>query len=306
MIPVLTGPTASGKSAVALRFAQRRPTWIVNADSKQVYAEIPVLTAQPTAEERARARHKLYGYVSVRESYTAARWVKDAAETVRQCLAEGAVPLLVGGTGFYIDALTHGLSPAPAPTEGTQKRLLSLVAEEGTERLHALLEAGDPESAARISPNDAPRLVRAYGTLLDTGVPLSAWNARPRVRPLGEKKFAVFSLERDRETLYRRCEARFDAMLANGALEEARLCMERSGGGGLLASAKAHGLPELIAHLQGRMTLEEAAFLAKRNTRRYVKRQFTWMRHQLPERIPLTSTDDGECAEAMERAMFSG
>ncbi|MET0155692.1 MAG: tRNA (adenosine(37)-N6)-dimethylallyltransferase MiaA [Rickettsiales bacterium] len=304
LLAVLFGPTASGKSALALRFAQERDVVIINADSKQVYRDIPVLTAQPSLGETLRVPHRLYGHISVTERYDVARWATEAAKEIERCFSEGKTPLLVGGTGMYVDALLRGASPAPAAPEAVTLELRTLAQECGAAHVHALLRICDPTSAARISPSDAPRLIRAYGVYLAGGVPLSEWNARPRVQFLPDDvRFLIFTLERDKATLYARVETRFDAMMQGKAMEEARLYRELCAEANVSPAAKAHGLPELLAHLNGRMELSEAISLAKRNTRRYVKRQFTWMRHQLPDRIALTSFDDAECVKIIETTL---
>lgn len=298
-VPILIGPTASGKTALALTIARRKGVVIVNADSKQVYKELPVITAQPGAEELRAAPHTLYGRVSVTTAYDVAQWVQDAAKAIDDAARSGKTPLLVGGTGMYIDALMHGLSPAPRTPEHITDELRREAERRGSSYIHAVLQECDPESAARIAPADAPRLIRAYGAYLASGTSLTEWNAKPRIKYMPpETQFIILALERDRETLYKRAETRFDAMLRAGALDEARRYAQITAAH---PSSKAHGLPELLAFLRGETDLDAATTLAKRNTRRYIKRQFTWMRHQLPERISLTSFNDDECADIFLR-----
>lgn len=294
---ILFGPTASGKSALAERVAEKAPARIINCDSKQVYRELPVLTAQPDAATRARLPHALYGHISVTERYTAREWLEDAAHAARECAANGDIPFFTGGTGMFVKALQEGISAMPALPEEAERRTRARIAEEGCEAAHLRLREIDPDSAARLAPGDGARIAKALCAYEETGVPLSEWHKRGNIRLLPEDtRFTLMTLERDRELLYARCEARFDAMLESGALEEARyyLKLEESGAA---PAAKAHGLPELTAYLRGDMPLEEAKRLAKRNTRRYIKRQFTWMRHQMPGRIVLEGEDDGALAD---------
>ncbi len=272
---LILGPTASGKSALALALAEKLGGEIVNADSMQVYRDLRVLTARPTPEEEARAPHHLYGYVDAAERFSTGRWLADALAAIADIRARGKTPIVVGGTGLYFKALTQGLAPASPADEETRARLMAELKEQGAPALHARLETLDPDAAARIQPADAPRILRAL-EVAESGVTLSELHAQT------ESSFTDWvgvALTPPREPLYASIEARFEMMLANGALDEARALAAR-GLDPLLPAMKAHGMPWLAAHFRGEMSLAAAADLGKRDTRRYAKRQFTWIAHQ--------------------------
>ncbi len=279
---LIAGPTASGKSALALALAERVGGVIINADSMQVYRDLRILTARPTPGEEARVPHRLYGHVDAAEPYSAGRWLADARAALAEAAAIDRVPILVGGTGLYFKLLTEGLAEIPSIPHDIRERLRARVAAEGAPALHADLTWRDPASAARLDPGDRTRIVRALEVLEATGRSLTEWhqgNMPPILNPADcVKRF----LAPERDELRRRIEARFDAMLAAGALEEVRALAAR-GLDPLLPAMKAHGVPWLIRHLQGEIGLDEAAKQAKADTRRYTKRQFTWFRNQLPD-----------------------
>jgi tRNA dimethylallyltransferase len=283
------GPTASGKSALALTLAERVGGEIVNADSMQVYRDFRVLTARPSPEEEARAPHHLYGHVDACELYSTGRWLSDALAAVGAIHARGATPILVGGTGLYFKALTEGLADIPAADPDVRAALRDRAAREGSAALHADLAARDPHTAARLEPNDAPRILRALEVLETTGESISAFQAgtKPALAP-GQWRGVV--LTPAREALYAVIGARFDAMLAAGALDEVGAFAARALDPALPAM-KAHGAPALMAHLRGEMSLADAVEIAKRDTRRYAKRQFTWIAGQMPDWPRITAPD---------------
>jgi tRNA dimethylallyltransferase len=289
------GPTASGKSALALELAERLDGEIVNADSMQVYRDFHVLTARPSVEEMARAPHRLYGFVDGGERYSVGRWVGDALAAIAAARAGGRVPILVGGTGLYFKALTEGLVETPPIDDELRARLQARLTQEGAAALHAELARVDVESAARLSPNDAPRIVRALEVWEVTGEPLSALHAETKPA-LARDEWAGFALTPRRDDLYKTIDARFEGMLAAGALDEARAFAAR-GLDPLLPASKAHGAPALMAHLRGEVSLAEAAAIATRDTRRYAKRQFTWMAGQMAEWTQVAETDVGARVE---------
>lgn len=274
------GPTASGKSALALALAERLDGEIVNADSMQVYRDFRILTARPSPQEEARAPHHLYGHIDAAELYSAGRWLSDALAAIAAIRARGGTPILVGGTGLYFKALTQGLADIPAADPETRAALREREAHEGAPALHAELAARDPQTAARLEPNDAPRILRALEVLETTGESISTLqtNTKPA---LAADDWRGLVLTPDREKLYATINARFDAMLAAGAIEEVQAFAARQLDPPLPA-AKAHGAPALRAYLAGALTLEEAAEIGKRDTRRYAKRQFTWIGGQMP------------------------
>jgi tRNA dimethylallyltransferase len=289
------GPTASGKSALALALAETVGGEIVNADSLQVYRDLRILTARPTPEEAARVPHRLYGHVDAAERYSVGRWLADATEAIAAIRSRARTPILVGGTGLYFKALTEGLVQAPPASDAVRRRLEARLAEAGAPALHAALAARDPGAAARLSPNDAPRILRALSVLEETGRPLASFAAAPPVAD-----WRGIALTPDRKSLYARIDARFAAMLRAGALDEARALLARGLDPGLPAM-KAHGAPWLAAHLRGEIDLAEAARRAQQDTRRYAKRQFTWIAHQLgPGWLRLTAeAEDRRLAGAL-------
>jgi len=277
---LIAGPTASGKSALALALAGEIGGTIINADSMQVYGDLRVITARPTAEEEARMPHRLYGRVDAAENYSVGRWLADVRPVLDEVRAARRVPILVGGTGLYFKALTQGLSSVPPIPEDTRAEVRTRMEVEGPVALHAELSRRDPST--QLKPGDRTRIARALEVLEATGRPLSQWH-REGLPPVIEASNAVkVFLAPERDELRPRIDARFDSMLAAGALEEVCALAARKLDP-LLPAMKAHGVPWLIRHLAGEITLAEAAEGAKNDTRRYTKRQFTWVRHQLPD-----------------------
>jgi tRNA dimethylallyltransferase len=286
---LIMGPTASGKSALALGLAECIGGEIVNADSMQVYRDFRVLTARPTPDDEARAPHHLYGHVDAATLYSTGRWITDALAAMREIAARGKTPIVTGGTGLYFKALTQGLADIPAPDPELRERLRARVADEGAPALHAELLRHDPQTAARLEPNDAPRILRALEVWETTGESISALQASTNPA-LAADEWVGVKLTPDRTRLYASIDARFDAMLSAGALDEVRTFAARNLDPSLPAM-KAHGAPALMAHLRGELTLDEAAEIGKRDTRHYAKRQFTWMANQMPDWIPIGSED---------------
>ncbi|MGE0594913.1 MAG: tRNA (adenosine(37)-N6)-dimethylallyltransferase MiaA [Hyphomonadaceae bacterium] len=299
---LLMGPTASGKSALALALAERIGGEIINADSMQVYRDLRVLTARPTPAEEARVPHHLYGCVDAAERYSVGRWQADALAAIAHARARGATPILAGGTGLYFMALTKGLAVMPAPDPELRAELEARASRDGASALHAELARHDPESAARLSPNDTPRIVRALEIVLGAGAPIGAFQAdtKPALAP---EEWAGLALVREpRDALYAAIDARFDAMLAAGALDEVRALAARNLDPALPAM-KAHGAPALMAYLNGALSLVEAAEIGKRDTRRYAKRQHTWIRGQMGDWLMTGETERAKLIETAERLM---
>jgi tRNA dimethylallyltransferase len=278
---LLMGPTASGKSALGLALAERLGGEIVNADSMQVYRDFRILTARPSEAEEARAPHHLCGYADAGELYSTGRWLKDALAAIGAISSRGRTPIVVGGTGLYFKALTEGLADIPAADPEVRAALRARAEREGSPALHAELAARDPVTAARIQRNDAPRILRALEVLDTTGESISALQAETKPA-LACEQWAGIALTPDREALYPVVNARYDAMLEAGALEEVRAFAARRLDP-TLPAMKAHGAPALMAHLEGDMPLAAAAEIGKRDTRRYAKRQFTWIANQMPD-----------------------
>ena len=279
---LIAGPTASGKSALALALAETHDGVIVNADSMQVYRDLRVLTARPTPDEEARAPHRLYGHVDAAVNFSAGAWVADAAKALAESRAQQRLPIFAGGSGLYFKALTRGLSAVPPIPPDVREEVRARLQRDGVEALHAALMRRDPASAERLKSRDRARIARALEVMEATGRSLTDWHrdGLPPLLPPGA--FTAVFLEPEREELYARIDARFDSMLKAGALDEVAALAERRLDP-LLPAMKAHGVPALIRHLAGELTLKEAAVIGRADTRHYAKRQFTWFRHQLPE-----------------------
>jgi tRNA dimethylallyltransferase len=279
---LIAGPTASGKSALALMLAEALGGTIINADAMQVYRDLRILTARPLPAEEARVPHLLYGHVDAAENYSVGRWCVDASAALAAVERGGRVPILTGGTGLYFKALTRGLAAVPAIPAQTRSAVRARLEREGIAALYAELSERDGVTARRLMPGDRTRITRALEVILATGRSLADWQ-REGMTPALDPQLAVkVFLDVDRAELYRRIDARFDAMLAAGALEEVRALASRRVDAALPAM-KAHGVPWLIRHLNGEIDLAVAAEAAKRDIRRYSKRQATWFRHQLPD-----------------------
>jgi tRNA dimethylallyltransferase len=279
---LIAGPTASGKSALALALAERAGGVVINTDSMQVYRDLRILTARPTPEDEARVPHRLYGHVDAAVNFSAGAWVADAAQVLEETWAQNRLPIFIGGSGLYFKALTRGLSAVPPTPPEIRDAVRSRLDRDGVEALHAELARRDPVSAERLKPRDRTRIARALEVIEATGRSLSDWHREglPPLLPPGA--FAALFLAPEREVLYARIDARFDAMLRAGALDEVARLAEH-GLDPLLPAMKAHGVPAVIRLLKGEISLEEAATNGKADTRHYAKRQFTWFRHQLPE-----------------------
>jgi len=276
---VVAGPTASGKSALAVRIAEEVGGTIINADSLQVYRELAILTARPGKEDVDRVPHRLYGVLSVTENCSAGRWRQMALTEMERARGEGRLPILVGGTGLYLKALEEGLYEIPAVPTAVRAEAEALLASGERDRLRQDLAEGDPESHARLHPNDTQRLLRAWEVLQATGRPLSEWQRRPAL-PAAPWRFAWILLLPPREVLAREIDRRFQAMLEAGALEEVRLLMDFDLAQSSTA-AKAVGVPDLAAYMRGEVDLDSATRAAQAATRRYAKRQLTWLRGQV-------------------------
>lgn len=277
---LIAGPTASGKSKLALALAVRHRGTVINTDSMQVYSDLAILTARPTREEEAQAPHALYGHVAGDEGYSVGRFVADAAGALAEARKAGRIPIFVGGTGLYFKALTEGLSPIPPIPTPIRERWRAEAERIGAAGLHACLAARDPETAARLRPSDTQRLTRALEVLEATGRGLSLWQRERATALVDPLRSLCLVAAPDRRALYRRAEERFDAMLRTGALEEVRALLRR-GYPAHLPVMRAHGVRPLARHLAGDIDLAAAAALTKRETRHYIRRQLTWARRHM-------------------------
>jgi tRNA dimethylallyltransferase len=271
----LAGPTGTGKTGAALAVARELPAVVVNFDSRQVYADFPIVTAQPTAGERAACPHRLYGFLPTDQSVTAAAFADLARAEVRAAAAKGLLPILVGGTGLYLKAILQGLAPIPPIPDEVRRAVLARLRAEGAPALHAELARLDPDSAARIHPNDSQRNARALEVFEATGKTLTWWHAEGSQAAPFEP--LLLGLGADLESLTPVLAARVRAMLEAGALDEVAAALERCPDPGA-PGFSGIGCAELAAHLRGELSLDDAVARWIRNTRAYAKRQFTWFK----------------------------
>ncbi|MBB2166289.1 tRNA (adenosine(37)-N6)-dimethylallyltransferase MiaA [Gluconacetobacter sp. 1b LMG 1731] len=301
-VVVIAGPTCSGKSALALAVARAMDGVVINADSMQVYRDLRVLTARPSPEEEAAVPHRLYGVLPAHETGSVAWWRASAMAAIEAAWEDGRLPVLCGGTGMYMRALTDGLTDIPDAGAEARAEARRLVEEEGPAALHARLAAGDPESAAALRPSDSQRVARAWEVWTGTGHGMAHWRRTATLPPLACRRVAV-RLEPPRDILRAAIARRFEAMLEAGALEEVRALLAQDLSPALPAM-RAHGVPELAAHLRGELSLEEAMGRAVLATGRYTRRQTTWFAHHSLAEVADTRVIDtriGNDAQQMER-----
>jgi tRNA dimethylallyltransferase len=277
---LIAGPTASGKSDLALRLAEETDGVVVNADSMQVYRELAILTARPSAGDQARARHALYGFVGGAQAYSAGRYALDAARAIADARAAGRAPIVVGGTGLYFKVLLQGLSPVPAVDPHVRAYWRAQAAVRPAPELHGVLAGRDPVMAARLAPTDPQRIVRALEVLESTGTSLAHWQGQAGTPVLREADTVRLLVLPGRDAQRQAIDARFDAMLAAGALEEVQALLAL-GLSDELPIMRALGVAPLAAHLAGRLSLAAAVEAAKAETRQYAKRQLTWLRRNM-------------------------
>lgn len=290
-VALIAGPTASGKSALAIALAERHGGTVINADSAQVYADLRVLSARPTTEDEKRVPHRLFGHVDGAEDYSAARWAIEAKAAIRETLQHDRLPILVGGTGMYLRTLLDGIAPVPEIDAQVRAEVRALPVAEA----HARLAELDPEAAARLRPSDTTRVARALEVIRSTGRTLKDWQA-DRVGGIAEEITLVpLILLPDRAWLTMRCDARFAAMLEQGAAEEVRALTARTDIPPTSPVRQAIGAREIAAWQAGELSRDEAIERAQAATRQYAKRQYTWFRRQPPE--SWTRTDSTEISK---------
>ena len=280
-VVVVAGPTASGKSALALDLAQRLGGEIVNADSMQVYAGLSIISAAPGAEERWQIPHHLYEIYPPAQNGTVVDWLRLAAGAIRDVWRRGRLPIAVGGTGMYIDNLINGTTPIPEPDPEIRREVAAMA------DVWNWLCEHDAAAAAMLNPADSTRVRRAAEIFLQTGKSVAEWYREPMVKHLPEAEFRVIKIIPPAAELDQRCYLRFDRMMAAGALEEVRWLAAQNLPPNLPAM-KMLGVPELLGFLRGENSLEEAVALAKLHTRQYAKRQRTWFRNKLPAELEMT------------------
>lgn len=277
---LIAGPTASGKSRLALEIAQLTGGVVVNADSMQVYSDLSILTARPSDADQAEAEHALYGFLPASDAYSVGRYVADVRRLIERLGREGRLPIIVGGTGLYFRALLQGLSPIPSVPDEIRSRLRAEAQSCPSEVLHARLSAVDPVMAARLVPSDRQRIVRALEVIEATGRSLDHWQRLPGVPVLDEAQTLRLVLDVPRVELYRRCDTRLEAMLDEGALDEVRALLAQKLDPEL-PLMRAVGVEALAAHIAGHLDRDEAIRQAQTQTRNYAKRQLTWLRRNM-------------------------
>lgn len=295
---IIGGPTASGKSGLALSLARQLKGTVINADSMQIYEGLPILTAQPDGFSMTEVPHRLYNLLPPDSSCSAAQWRNLAIEQILVAHQTERLPIIVGGTGFYMSALMQGLSPIPEVPAEIRSALIERQKQIGTDGLFQHLERQDPETASRIDRHNTQRVIRALEVLEYTGQPLSVWQDAPREGPPEHIDFVTVTLLPTRDMLYQQCNDRFIHMLDNGMLEEVAAFKAR----GLESSPlfKSLGYPELSAMLDGEMTKDAAIEAAQAATRHYAKRQMTWFRNQTESDLVLEKPDAKQVVSAFK------
>jgi tRNA dimethylallyltransferase len=279
---LIAGPTASGKSALALALAEKSGGIVINTDSMQVYRDLRIITARPTPDEEARVPHRLYGHRDAAVNCSVGSWLEDAAFALAEARAQDKLPIFIGGTGLYFKALLRGLADVPAVPANIREAVRARLERDGIEALHAELARRDPVMGERLKPRDRARVARALEVIEATGRSINDWHTLGLPPLLSPANVTAVFLAPDRAELYARIDRRFATMLEQGALDEVA-ALARRGLDPVLPAMKAHGVPALIRHLKAEITLAEAATIGATDTRHYAKRQFTWFRHQLGE-----------------------
>lgn len=290
---IIAGPTASGKSALAIDVAEAFEGIIINADSMQVYKDSPVLSACPSDEDKNRTPHKLYEIYESSHQGTVAEWVNVAAEEIKKAWDSDKVPVIVGGSGMYIDILINGMSPIPETSKKSQETVAKILQENSVQKLHQMLGEVDPITAEKLSENDTTRIRRAYEVFLDTGKTISSWHNEKNIKILPQANFFIIKITPSAQELDEASFGRFDKMIAMGAIEEAKKIKALNLNPNLPAM-KALGVPELIDYISGKISLTDAVSQAKLHTRQYAKRQRTWFNNKLKADIVLEKCYRGD------------
>lgn len=296
LIYIVAGPTASGKSALALDLALEKNGTIINADSMQIYQGLSVITACPSPADQEKAPHRLYEILPPEQRGNVVDWLEKAKSEIKTAWAQNRPPIVTGGTGYYLDNLINGTTPVPATAPEIRTKVAEMLEEKGIEEIYQALQKADPESAQRLNAHDTTRVCRAYEVWLDTNIKLSDWHKRPMEKAFDKATFKVIKLCPSAQELNPRCDLRFDQMLALGATEEVRALLEK-GLDPALPAMNALGVPELSAYLQGNLTLEQASEFAKLHTRQYAKRQRTWFKNKLKADFELPTCYAGNLKE---------
>ncbi|HCI19255.1 MAG TPA: tRNA (adenosine(37)-N6)-dimethylallyltransferase MiaA [Alphaproteobacteria bacterium] len=274
---MIAGPTAAGKSGLAMALAESAGGVVINADSMQLYRDLRILTARPDAADEARVPHRLYGVLDGAERASVARWLQMAGDEVADARHKGRLPVIIGGTGMYLQAAINGIAAIPDVPQAIHDSCMQLLATQGGAAFRAMLAREDPETAARLFDGDSQRLVRAMGVVRATGRPISAWQQDPHQGAIDGQPITI-AVTPPRQTVYDAIDSRFEQMMDRGAVEEVAALAARSLDPGLPVM-KAIGVREIIAMQQGQMNRARAIELASRDSRHYAKRQFTWLRN---------------------------
>jgi len=299
---VIGGATASGKSKLAIDIARNFNGVIVNADASQVYKGIPIISAAPGEADLKEAEHRLYGYLDNNVNGNVVDWLKRAVAEIRDIWQAGKIPVVVGGSGMYIEALINGSTPIPEVKTEIRRQVAKLFENEGVEGLYARLRQEDADGAAMVNPRDTTRVRRAYEIFLQTGVSIAKWYRLPLIKQLPEASFFVIKLLPEREALYHRCDVRFAQMAEQGALDEIRqLIAEQLSP--LLPVMRAQGVRELMSFIYGRCSLAEAIMQAQLHTRQYAKRQITWFKNRLKADVEINQIYDGSQFEKLQKPL---
>ena len=289
---VIGGATASGKSQLAIDLALALNGVVVNADASQVYKGIPIISAAPDATDLAKAEHRLYGYLDNNVNGNVVDWLRRAVAEIRDIWQQEKLPIVVGGSGLYIDALINGSTPIPEVSAEIRRQVMKLQEDGGVDAVYAKLRQADSAAAGMLNPKDTTRVRRAYEIFLQTGVSIAEWYKCPLLKQLPEADFFVIKILPDKETLYRRCDLRFAQMVVNGALTEIRsLLAEKLSE--QLPVMRAQGVPELMSFVLGNISLADAVAMAELHTRQYAKRQITWFKNKLAADVALNEIYDG-------------
>jgi tRNA dimethylallyltransferase len=296
-IHIIAGPTASGKSALAIERAKEIGGAIVNCDSRQIYAALPILSAQPSEEDKAEAPHHLYGTLHPNDTCSAGSWREMVTPLIEKLLAEGATPIVTGGNGLYIKTLIEGISPIPEVPPEIRASAIAKQQELGNPAFHNELQKRDPVTTAQYHPMHTARLVHAWEILEATGKPLSQWQAIPKIAPPGDWMFGITLVMPDRKKLYARCNERFVQMLNMGAMEELEEFDKKVESGEIGKDSvviKTVGANALRRYRDGYISKEDAIDLAQTETRQYAKRQVTWFKNQIKPAANITSIVSGD------------
>ena len=297
---IIAGPTASGKSALAVDVAKAIGGVVVNCDSMQVYKGMPILSACPTAEDKAEVEHTLFEIYEPSFNGNVVDWLERAVAEIKNIWRKEKIPVVVGGTGLYIDNLVNGTTPIPETSAKVREEVAQMLKEHGSVFVYEKLKSVDLESVEKLNPNDTTRVRRAYEVWLDTGIKLSDWHQKPMIKKLPEAEFFIIKICPSADELDERCYIRFDKMINEGAVQEVQRLLELHLPN-TLPAMKALGVPELVRYLKGECSLEQAVEEAKLHTRQYAKRQRTWFKNKLKADMELNCCYAGDCTDILQR-----